>query len=111
MYLDMQVQSCSCCAARRPCRLCGSTRRGSARLQLPAPRRPTVLHPPPHPPQATTPMDPRVVDAMLPFMTEQYGNPHSRTHLYGWEAEEAVEAARGQVRRRAVAQAAGSGSL
>jgi cysteine desulfurase len=47
--------------------------------------------------QATTPMDPRVVDAMLPFMTEQYGNPHSRTHLYGWEAEEAVEVARGQV--------------
>ncbi|PSC70570.1 cysteine desulfurase [Micractinium conductrix] len=47
--------------------------------------------------QATTPMDPRVVDAMLPFMTEQYGNPHSRTHLYGWEAEEAVEAARGQI--------------
>ncbi|KAL4531917.1 hypothetical protein Ndes2437B_g02349 [Nannochloris sp. 'desiccata'] len=44
--------------------------------------------------QATTPMDPRVVDAMLPFMTEQYGNPHSRTHLYGWEAEEAVEEAR-----------------
>jgi cysteine desulfurase len=47
--------------------------------------------------QATTPMDPRVVDAMLPFMTEQYGNPHSRTHLYGWEAEEAVEEARGQI--------------
>ena len=47
--------------------------------------------------QATTPLDPRVVDAMLPFMTEQYGNPHSRTHLYGWEAEEAVEAARAQV--------------
>lgn len=44
-------------------------------------------------------MDPRVVDAMLPFMTEQYGNPHSRTHLYGWEAEEAVEVARGQVSR------------
>jgi len=47
--------------------------------------------------QATTPMDPRVVDAMLPFMTEQYGNPHSRTHLYGWEAEDAVEEARAQV--------------
>jgi cysteine desulfurase len=47
--------------------------------------------------QATTPMDPRVVDAMLPFMTEQYGNPHSRTHLYGWEAEEAVEEAREQI--------------
>lgn len=47
--------------------------------------------------QATTPMDPRVVDAMLPFMTEQYGNPHSRTHMYGWEAERAVEEARAQV--------------
>ena len=47
--------------------------------------------------QATTPMDPRVVDAMLPYMTEQYGNPHSRTHLYGWEAEEAVEEAREQI--------------
>ena len=51
--------------------------------------------------QATTPMDPRVVDAMLPFMTEQYGNPHSRTHMYGWEAERAVEEARAQVRRAA----------
>ncbi|EFN51460.1 hypothetical protein CHLNCDRAFT_56390 [Chlorella variabilis] len=47
--------------------------------------------------QATTPLDPRVVDVMLPFMTEQYGNPHSRTHLYGWEAEDAVEVARAQV--------------
>lgn len=47
--------------------------------------------------QATTPLDPRVLDAMLPFMTEQYGNPHSRTHLYGWEAEDAVESARAQV--------------
>jgi cysteine desulfurase len=47
--------------------------------------------------QATTPMDPRVLDAMLPWMTGQYGNPHSRTHVYGWEAEEAVEAARGHV--------------
>ena len=46
--------------------------------------------------QATTPLDPRVLDAMLPFMTELYGNPHSRTHLYGWEAEDAVETARAQ---------------
>ncbi|CAI5961650.1 unnamed protein product [Closterium sp. NIES-65] len=73
-------------------------------------------------PQATSPVDPRVLDAMLPFFTEQcgnphshtpvfphrlyamlpffteqYGNPHSRTHLYGWESEGAVEAARQQV--------------
>lgn len=44
--------------------------------------------------QATTPVDPRVLDAMLPFMTNQFGNPHSRTHAYGWETEKAVEAAR-----------------
>ncbi len=47
--------------------------------------------------QATTPLDPRVLDAMMPFMTEQYGNPHSRTHHYGWEADDAVEFAREQV--------------
>lgn len=47
--------------------------------------------------QATTPLDPRVLDAMLPYMTEQFGNPHSRTHLYGWESEEAVEEARAKV--------------
>jgi cysteine desulfurase len=39
-------------------------------------------------------MDPRVLDAMLPYMTEMYGNPHSRTHTYGWETEHAVEEAR-----------------
>jgi len=47
--------------------------------------------------QATTPLDPRVLDAMMPSMVEQWGNPHSRTHAYGWEAEAAVEAARAQV--------------
>ncbi|WWD21997.1 cysteine desulfurase IscS [Kwoniella shandongensis] len=47
--------------------------------------------------QATTPMDPRVLDKMLPFFTEQFGNPHSRTHAYGWEAESAVDEAREQV--------------
>ncbi|PIK39137.1 putative cysteine desulfurase, mitochondrial [Apostichopus japonicus] len=46
---------------------------------------------------ATTPLDPRVLDAMLPFSVSYFGNPHSRTHSYGWEAEEAVEKARGQV--------------
>ena len=49
-------------------------------------------------PQATTPLDPRVLDAMLPFMTDQYGNPHSRTHFFGWESEDAVEVARKEVR-------------
>merc|ERR1711939_70535 len=44
--------------------------------------------------QATTPLDPRVLDAQLPFMTGLYGNPHSRTHAYGWETDKAVEQAR-----------------
>ncbi|CBF86995.1 hypothetical protein AN2508.2 [Aspergillus nidulans FGSC A4] len=47
--------------------------------------------------QATTPTDPRVLDAMLPYLTGIYGNPHSRTHAYGWESEKAVEQARGYV--------------
>uniref|UniRef100_A0A8R1DJE2 cysteine desulfurase n=1 Tax=Caenorhabditis japonica TaxID=281687 RepID=A0A8R1DJE2_CAEJA len=47
--------------------------------------------------QATSPMDPRVVDAMLPYMINDFGNPHSRTHSYGWKAEEGVEQARKHV--------------
>lgn len=47
--------------------------------------------------QATTPCDPRVVEAALPFLNECFGNPHSRNHIYGWEAESAVELARSQV--------------
>ncbi len=46
---------------------------------------------------ATTPVDPRVVDAMIPFLREDFGNPASRSHSYGWKAEEAVEAARKNV--------------
>jgi len=46
---------------------------------------------------ATTPVDPRVVDAMVPWLREHFGNPASRSHAWGWEAEEAVERARGQV--------------
>ncbi len=47
--------------------------------------------------QATTPTDPRVVDAMLPYFTETFGNPHSVSHAFGAEAAEAVEAARAEV--------------
>jgi len=47
--------------------------------------------------QATTPLDPRVLDAMLPSMTQVFGNAHSRTHKYGWDAESAVEDSRQMV--------------
>ena len=46
---------------------------------------------------ATTPVDPRVAQAMIPWLTERFGNPASRSHAYGWDAEEAVETARGHV--------------
>jgi cysteine desulfurase len=47
--------------------------------------------------QSTTPLDPDVLQAMMPFLTEQFGNASSRTHSYGWEAREGVELARARV--------------
>jgi len=46
---------------------------------------------------ATTPVDPRVIEAMLPAFTEHFGNPASHTHAYGWAAARLVERAREQI--------------
>jgi len=67
-----------------------------------APLQPVSLYSPKHFPvymdySSTTPIDQRVVDKMLPYLREQFGNPASRSHAFGWAAEEAVEEARVEV--------------
>jgi len=47
--------------------------------------------------QSTTPLDFRVLDAMLPYMTNMFGNPHSKSHEFGWEVESAVDEARAKI--------------
>ena len=47
--------------------------------------------------QASTPTDPRVLEAMLPYFTEEFGNPHSESHVYGHDAMTAIEAARADI--------------
>lgn len=47
--------------------------------------------------QSTTPLDPLVLEAMLPYMTEKFGNPHSKSHLFGWETEKIVECSREKI--------------
>ena len=55
--------------------------------------------------QSTTPVDPRVLEAMLPFLGERFGNAASHSHAFGWEAREAVESARASVAESVGAQA------
>jgi len=81
--------------AEAPCRSASTTSglgQKAALKEEPEPLKPLYLDA-----QATSPLDPRVLDTMMPYWISYYGNPHSRTHQYGWETEKATETARAQV--------------
>lgn len=92
MFSGVRVLLCAACGSASAISQGVSSVGGSAGRPFKRDPRPLYLDL-----QSTTPLDPRVLDKMLPYMTEMYGNPHSRTHSYGWTAEEAVEKARTQV--------------
>lgn len=82
------------CAGNRQVKTCVTQVRSTLACQHAVSYRNIVTRPAYLDYQATTPVDPRVLDKMLPFLSARYGNPHSRSHAYGWDADASVETAR-----------------